>query len=97
MQPIRSQTRVTPRHGQALAPKKICNVFERRPFHPQPAGKGVPQVLPMKVLELSFSDRIFKSMPRIFERFARLARPKNSSVSITRFEDRFHSCDGSIN
>jgi hypothetical protein len=58
----RTQMRVTPRHGQALVPEKIRNVFERRPFHPQPAGKGVPQVMAMKVLEFSFSDCIIKPM-----------------------------------
>jgi hypothetical protein len=96
MQPIRSQMRVTPGHRQALVPEQIREVSERRPFHPQPAGKGVPQVMPMKVLEFRFSDRIIKPMPRIFERFARLAGPKNSSASITTFEDRFQSRDGSM-
>lgn len=46
------------------------------PFHPQPAGKRMPQVMPMKVLEVGLSDCVIKPMNRIFERFARLARPK---------------------
>ena len=90
MQPIRSQMRVTPRHCP-LVPEKIRNVFKRRPFHPQPAGKRMPQVMSMKVFEARLNDRVIKPMPHIFERFARLARPKNAPSSTATLEDCFQS------
>ena len=72
VQPIRTQMRVTPRHGQALVPQKIGNVFKRGALHSQPAGKRVAQVMPMKVLEVRFHNRVIKPVPRIFERFTSL-------------------------
>ena len=49
----------------------------------------MPPVMPMKVLEVGLSDCVIKPMPRIFERFARLARPKTLSRPLPRSKTAF--------
>src|SRR6267142_605182 len=88
MQLVRTEMCVTPSHRQTLVPQQIRNIFERRSFHSQPARKRMPQVVPMKVLQLRFQNRVVEPVTPVFERLVRSCRYKDAPFSVPALEYR---------
>jgi hypothetical protein len=74
--------RVPPRHRQTLVPQKIRNIFQCRALHAQPVRKGMPQIVPPKVLNSGLKKRVIKPMSTIFKWFSCLGRPKHTPSSV---------------
>jgi hypothetical protein len=56
----------------------------------------VPQIVPAKILELRFDNRIVKPMPAVFERVASLEGREDPPFSIPLFKDRLERTDSRV-
>jgi hypothetical protein len=78
------------RHGQAFVREQFRDVFQLRAFHPKPACKAMPQIVPDKIPDSSRSDSLLKPMPRVGQRLTRPARREHRTrlapAMINRFE-----------
>ena len=82
MQLVRSEMRVPSRHCQTLVPRQICDIFKRCSLHSQPTRNCMPQVMPVKVLELRFDYRVIQPVTPVFERITRFYRLKDAPFSV---------------
>src|SRR5438876_11401481 len=51
------QMRVAERHRECLVPHELADTVQIHPFHRQPRGKRMPEVVPPEVLDPGLQDR----------------------------------------
>jgi hypothetical protein len=63
-------------------PLEVCNIFQRSASHSKPNRKCVPQVVPPKVFDPCFHDRVVESMPPVLKRLSGFFRLEHTPLPI---------------